>query len=285
MSFLHWNESLARLLESRCFYALDSERLNKTLLHSQPGLELNLTRSGRGTLHVEGQAIPLTAGTLVIIPEPVPHQLEVHTPGRYARSVLCVAPSSQDDRPVIKSIRNMIRQPIFRTPHSLYLDDASARVFQNLIAGIAAESATQADWWQDMIFAQAYQLLAFAARICQQPRPLQPPGGRLADEIAGYITTHLDEDLTTQTVAEYFEVSREHLSRIFHQHHGITYQQYVLNQRMAAARGLLTKENNYSLLDIALAVGFQSHAHFSRVFHKHAGITPGQFRKLHQIRS
>lgn len=284
MALPHWNESLARLLESRCFYAIDSERLNQTRLHCQPGLELNLTCAGRGTLHVGTQAIPLATGTLVIIPEPTPHRLEVHTSGRYVRSVLCVAPVSQDTRPFIETLRTMMRQLPFREPRCLYLDHPSARVVQNLISCIAAESATQAGWWRDIIFSYAYELLAFSARLSEQPLPSQPPGGRLADEAAAYVATHLDDDLASQTVAGYFDVSREHLSRIFHQHLGITYQRYVLNQRMAAARDLLTKDDR-SLLDIALAVGFQSHSHFSRVFHKHVGITPTQFRKLHRFGS
>lgn len=284
MSCSHWNESLAHLLESRCFYAVDSERLNGTRLHSQPGLEINLTRAGRGTLHVGDQAIPLSAGTLVIIPEAVVHQLDVHTPGRYVRSVFCAAPVSRDSRSSTATLRCMLGKKPFRQSSCQYLDDKSARIVQQLIAGIAAESATQADWWQEIQFAHAYELLAFCARLCGQSRRSTPPGGRLADEAAAYVATHPDHDLAAKTVAKYFAVSREHFSRIFHQHHGITYQHYVLNLRMAVARDLLVKEDS-TLLDIALAVGFQSHAHFSRVFKKHSGIAPDQFRKLHQIGS
>jgi len=280
----HWNESLARLLKARCFYAIDSERLNQTSLHSQPGLELNLTRAGRGTLHVGGETVPLTAGTLVMIPEPVPHRLQVHTPGRYVRSVLCVAPPARGASPSAKLLGDLLQRLPFQEPRCLYLDGESAGVVQNLISRIAMESATQARWWEDLLFARACELLAFAARLSEQPRPLQPPGGRLADEAAAYVRTHLEDDLTTKTVAAYFGVSREHLSRIFHQHLGVTYQQYVLNQRMTAARKLLIR-GDLSLLEIALAVGFQSHAPFSRAFHKHAGIPPLQFRKLHRLES
>lgn len=282
MSLSHWNESLARMLESRCFYAVDSERVNRTRLHCQPGVELNLTRSGRATLHVGAQAIPLAAGTLVIIPEPVVHRLEVHTPGRYVRSVLCVAPLEGDSRPFIESTRLLLRGPVFRQPRCLYLDHDSAGAVQSLISRIAAEAATQSDWWQEILFAHAFELLALAARLSGQHRPTKPPGGRLADEAAAYVASRLDEDLASHTMASYFGISREHFSRIFHQHHGITYQQYVLNQRMAAARTLLAKEDS-SVLDVALTVGFRSHAHFSRVFRKHTGITPQQFRKLHQV--
>ena len=281
----HWNAPLARLLESRLIYAIDSEQLNRTRRHCQPGFEFNLTCQGRGTLHVGAQAFPLVAGTLVFIPHPTIHQLEVHTPGRYVRSVLCIAPTARDTRPFTQVLRAMLRKPSFCQPRCLYLDENSTPQVKNLISRIAAESQRQAGWWQEIVFAQAYELLALAARLATLPHPAQPPGNRLTGDAAAYIASHLDGDLTAATVARHLGVSREHLSRAFHQHFGITYQRYVTNRRLAAARHLLTETNtSSSLLDIALATGFGSHAHFSRVFRKHEGITPTQFRALHTFR-
>lgn len=278
----HWNEPLARLLTARIVYAVDSQKLDRTALHSQPGLELNLTCGGRGTLHAGGQAFPLAPGTLVFLPETVEHRLEVHTPGRYARSVACLAPGSRATDPVIQAIRNRIRQPHFRAPRCLYLDDASARAARSLISRMASEAERRAPCWRDLVAAHALELLALAARFSEMPRPLEPPGGRLAVEAAAYIASHLDGDLASGAVARHFAVSREHLSRIFHQHFGITYRQYVVNRRIAAARELLAGRSDSSLLDIALAAGFQSHAHFSRTFRQHEGLAPGQYRALHR---
>jgi hypothetical protein len=46
-----WNEPLARLLESRLVHALDTEARDQAFTHCQAGLGLNLTCTGRGTLH------------------------------------------------------------------------------------------------------------------------------------------------------------------------------------------------------------------------------------------
>ena len=220
----HWNGSLARMLESRLVYAIDSEVRDKTGIHSQPGFELNLTCRGRGTLYVGAQEFPLAPGTLVLIPEGAVHRLEVHTPGRYARSVLCVAPPAYGSDPLTQALRVMLRMPPFRKPRCLYL----------------------------------------------------------ADDAAAYVASCLSGDLTSQTVASHFGVSREHMSRIFHQYFGITYQSYVVSCRIEAARRLLAGTEARSLLNIALAAGFQSHSNFSRVFRKHEGITPAQFRALNR---
>ncbi len=279
------NVALARLLESRLIYAVDAEQLNRTSRHSQPGFEFNFTCEGRGTLHVGTQAFPLVAGTLVFIPEPVVHQLEVHTPDRYVRSVLCIAPTVRDTRPFTQALRAMLDKPSFQKPRCLYLDENSALQVKSLISRIADESQRRAAWWQEIVLAQAYELLALSARLSTLPHPAPPPGNHLMGDAAAYVALHLDGDLSVATVAKHLGVSREHLSRAFHQHFGITYQHYVTNRRLTVARHLLTDPNaSLSLLDIALATGFGSHAHFSRVFRKHEGITPTQFRALHNLR-
>ena len=285
MKFPHWNESLARLLKSRLVYAVDSQSLNQTRLHCQPGLELNFTCAGRGTLHVGEKTFALAAGTLVLIPEPVPHQLEVHTKGRYVRSVLCLAPPARDTHPSARMLRTLMRKLPFREPSCLYLDESSARMVRMLIARIAGETAKQAAWWQDSVLALACELMVLSARLSSRLRLTKPPGSRLPDEAAAHVAMHLEDDLTLKTVATRFGVSREHLSRAFHRHFGVTYQRHVVNKRLDLARRLLMDPEGMSLLEIALASGFQSHSSFSRVFRQHVGVTPGQFRKLHLIGS
>jgi AraC-like DNA-binding protein len=283
MPLPHWNKFLTHLLKSRPIYALDSEERDKTHRHCQPGFELNLTCRGRGLLHVGSHTFSLAPGTLVFIPEGIVHQLEAQTPGRYARSVLCVAPPPDAADPFLHALHVLLRRPVFCEPRCLHLDDESARLVRGQISRIATESRRQAAWWREIVSGMTYELLAVAARLSLQRQSSPPPGGHLAAKAAAYAASHLDGDLTSQAVAAHFGVSREHLSRSFHQHFGITFQNHVLTQRINAARRLLTEAGLTSLLDIALAVGFQSHSNFSRVFRKHEGITPAQFRALHRI--
>ena len=47
--------------------------------------------------------------------------------------------------------------------------------------------------------------------------------------------------------------------------------------RIEESKRLLTT-SNYSIVDIAIAVGFEDQSYFSKVFKKYTGITPKQFR-------
>jgi transcriptional regulator GlxA family with amidase domain len=46
---------------------------------------------------------------------------------------------------------------------------------------------------------------------------------------------------------------------------------------MERAKGLL-RNSELPLVDVAANVGFETQAHFTEVFHKHAGLTPRAYR-------
>ena len=64
-----------------------------------------------------------------------------------------------------------------------------------------------------------------------------------------------------------------HLDRFFQQDMGITPVNYLNRYRVRQAKTLL-QQTDSSLTEIALAVGFSSSSHFSRVFRKHFGFGP-----------
>jgi AraC family transcriptional regulator len=72
-------------------------------------------------------------------------------------------------------------------------------------------------------------------------------------------------------------MSRFHFTRLFKQTTGETPYQYVTRRRFEEAQRQL-QETHASILDIALAVGFSSAAHFASQFKRQLGVTPSAFR-------
>jgi len=60
---------------------------------------------------------------------------------------------------------------------------------------------------------------------------------------------------------------------------GTTYSDLIQQVRYGKARSLL-KEDDIKLLDIAYELGYSDPAHFSRAFHRMAGVCPREFRNL-----
>lgn len=72
--------------------------------------------------------------------------------------------------------------------------------------------------------------------------------------------------------------SREHLSRSFKKHYGITITDYLNGLRINYASNLLIN-TNIPIIDICFNCGFQSVSYFYRVFKEKNGVTPSIFRK------
>jgi AraC-like DNA-binding protein len=66
---------------------------------------------------------------------------------------------------------------------------------------------------------------------------------------------------------------------MFRQIHGCTVGEYVRKLRINAACHDLN-DSEIPLAEVALTSGFADQSHFSRVFKRQVGMTPGAFRKL-----
>ena len=76
--------------------------------------------------------------------------------------------------------------------------------------------------------------------------------------------------------------SRFHLARTFRRVTGSSMHQYLISLRLRAALGLL-EAGHRGISEVALAVGFSSHSHFSHVFRSVFGATPGEFRRSSSV--
>ena len=103
----------------------------------------------------------------------------------------------------------------------------------------------------------------------------------LRERIKQYVAQHLaDPSLTVDQIASALHCSRRQLYNAFAEEaDGVA--GYVLAQRLEACRRLLADraQGHRSLTDIALSLGFQNMAHFSRVFRSHLGLSPSDFRR------
>jgi len=92
-----------------------------------------------------------------------------------------------------------------------------------------------------------------------------------------YIAEHYHEKLTLPEVAQFAGLSDAHFSRLFKKCTGITFREHLCKVRVEESKHLL-QATDYSLSDIAVAVGFPDQSYYCKVFKKITGMSPGQFR-------
>ncbi|MCU1224448.1 MAG: AraC family transcriptional regulator [Edaphobacter sp.] len=92
-----------------------------------------------------------------------------------------------------------------------------------------------------------------------------------------FIQTHMEEEITLGELAQAAGLSPSHFCSLFRKTLGTTPHQFVLGCRIQHARTLLANPR-HSILDVALASGFRTHQHFSRIFHRLTGASPSGYR-------
>ncbi len=93
------------------------------------------------------------------------------------------------------------------------------------------------------------------------------------------LNRHLaDPDLTVEMLAELVNVERRTLQRKLKAMTGLTPAAFIRHQRLQRAMSLLI-ETDLTVSDIALDSGFASPQHFNRLFRKHYGRPPEQWRQ------
>jgi AraC family transcriptional regulator len=110
------------------------------------------------------------------------------------------------------------------------------------------------------------------------PRGGLPPA-RLR-QVLEYMHTHLGDELSLRQLAAVVQLSQHHFAALFKQSTGCSPYQYLLRQRLATAQQWLA-EPRLSLAQISYRLGFPSQAHFTTMFRKHVGTTPGAYRQAH----
>lgn len=96
--------------------------------------------------------------------------------------------------------------------------------------------------------------------------------------VTEYIKAHLHKNLSLDEIADVACLTPFHFSRQFKNATHVSPHRFVLKLKVEQAERLLTT-TDLPIADIALELGFQSQSHFTLVFHKIVGVTPGKYRK------
>lgn len=110
-----------------------------------------------------------------------------------------------------------------------------------------------------------------------RPAPAPLPLWRLRLATA-YVDAHLAGPVRLEDIARAVGLTRMHFAAQFRAATGVRPHDYLLRRRIERAK-LLLSQSETTIVDIALAVGFQSQAHFSTVFKQRVGDSPSIWRR------
>jgi two-component system response regulator YesN len=104
----------------------------------------------------------------------------------------------------------------------------------------------------------------------------------LRSEVIGqakrYINQHFREPVSLEDVAREVHLSPFYLSRLFKEKEGVNFVDYLTRLRLEEAKKLLAQTND-TVAAIAEQVGYAEANYFSRIFRRHFGMSPSEYRE------
>ncbi|RSD29038.1 helix-turn-helix domain-containing protein [Mesobacillus subterraneus] len=102
-----------------------------------------------------------------------------------------------------------------------------------------------------------------------------------------FMKQNLDEELTSERLADIAGYSPYHFTRVFKEVTGASPRHYLSALRIEEGKARLIKRDSESILKTVMMIGFRSLGSFSTKFKQFVGLSPKQFRtsadKLHQF--
>lgn len=170
--------------------------------------------------------------------------------------------------------KNYVFQPVIR-------DD---RVIRDLIQRIFAEVQRKDPGYKQLCKALVTELFVYLCRsYVTEMLPERDSAKRKKDlerlnAALSYIEANYNQRITVEQLAEMLCLSEDRFGHLFREGVGQPPLQYINAMRLRKALNLL-KTNQYTVTEVADAVGFRDYNHFGRLFRKQYGCTPNEIKR------
>jgi AraC-like DNA-binding protein len=84
--------------------------------------------------------------------------------------------------------------------------------------------------------------------------------------------------LALRQLAQAAGLTEDYFTRLFRRELGLPPMQHLIRTRLAAARRLLAADPALAVAEAASRSGFEDAGHFARLFRRHYGVAPREFR-------
>lgn len=149
--------------------------------------------------------------------------------------------------------------------HKLYSGSANDQLFQQSLQSI-----------EDM-----EQYIAYLVDTALAYRTFAEKPNSVVEEIKLYISKHIGDDLTRNSLAETVYLNPDYLARLFKKETGVPLGNYIIETRIQMAKHWLAT-SQMPVHMIAGKVGYANDSYFSRLFKQECGLTPYEFRHKQQ---
>jgi AraC-like DNA-binding protein len=226
---------------------------------------------GKGWYHIYGHTYPVEKNQYIIIPPDIPYFFKadasepwtiywLHFRGKYCRNFL---PSHSEPRSILVDEYSRLQDRI----------QLFEEIYSSFSMGYIEEY---------MIYSSMCLHLFLASFIWIEPyRYIRIPNHKeyaFSSKVIHYMQEQIERSLSLDQLAAYFKYSPSHFSMLFREETGMSPIHYFIQLKMQKACQYIVL-TNMKLNEIAVKLGFDEPAYFSRIFTKIMGLSPSAYRR------
>lgn len=252
--------------------------------HSHDYYEFYFFAEGSVEMELSGKRCPVAKGDLVVVPPGLAHRAVILDPEvPYRRFVFWISPGYYDGLIEQSACFGYLRSQVLeRKAYVYHFDAVGFNAIRSKLFTLLDELHADRFGRDARIMLCLNDVMLYLNRSVYEQQ--HPRGHReslsLYNAISEFIASHLEEELTLDRLAREFYVSKYYISHLFQETTGLSVHQSVTKQRLNACCDAI--RSGAGITAAYEAFGFRDYSSFYRAFRKEYGVSPAEYRALHE---